>query len=110
MCEIYSGAAPALFELKTRSVRLGGVVTSIRLEAIFWQLLEDIAAEAGLSLGECLSVSTKRPAARKGESAILHPCCGWLAPPISIAVSACPLGEQALPPRMQVFPASEKSS
>ncbi|WP_428847931.1 ribbon-helix-helix domain-containing protein [Shewanella chilikensis] len=35
MCEIYSGADPALFELKTRSVRLGGVVTSIRLEAIF---------------------------------------------------------------------------
>ena len=42
MCEIYSGAEPELFELKTRSVRLDGVVTSIRLEAIFWQLLEEI--------------------------------------------------------------------
>ncbi|QIJ05636.1 ribbon-helix-helix domain-containing protein [Shewanella chilikensis] len=67
MCEIYSGADPALFELKTRSVRLGGVVTSIRLEAIFWQLLEDIATEAGLSLGECLSRIHQEACCKEGR-------------------------------------------
>ncbi|WP_442903788.1 ribbon-helix-helix domain-containing protein, partial [Gilvimarinus sp. 1_MG-2023] len=44
MCEIYSAAEPELFELKTRSIRLDGVVTSIRLEAVFWHLLENIAS------------------------------------------------------------------
>ncbi len=55
MCEIYSGAEAELFELKSRSVRLDGVVTSIRLEAIFWQLLEQIADEANLSLAGFLT-------------------------------------------------------
>ncbi|MGY5452486.1 ribbon-helix-helix domain-containing protein [Agarivorans sp. MS3-6] len=55
MCEIYSGTETALFELKARSVRLDGVVTSIRLEAIFWQLLEQIANEADLSLAAFLT-------------------------------------------------------
>jgi predicted DNA-binding ribbon-helix-helix protein len=55
MCEIYSGTEAELFELKSRSVRLDGVVTSIRLEAIFWQLLEQIAEEANLSLAGFLT-------------------------------------------------------
>ncbi|RKF20107.1 DNA-binding protein [Alginatibacterium sediminis] len=55
MCELYSGTEPELFELKTRSVRLDGAVTSIRLEAIFWHLLEEIAAKDQLSLATFLS-------------------------------------------------------
>ena len=51
MCEIYSGAEEELFELKTRSIRIDGVVTSIRLEAIFWQIIEDIAKKSELSIG-----------------------------------------------------------
>lgn len=55
MCELYSGTEPELFELKTRSIRLDGVVTSIRLEAVFWQILEDIAADAELTLATFLT-------------------------------------------------------
>ncbi|MGL4899038.1 MAG: ribbon-helix-helix domain-containing protein [Shewanella sp.] len=55
MCEIYSGADPELFALKTRSIRIDGVVTSVRLEAIFWQIIEDIADEAELSVAAFLT-------------------------------------------------------
>ncbi|WP_369856089.1 ribbon-helix-helix domain-containing protein [Candidatus Thalassolituus haligoni] len=67
MCEIYSAAEPELFELKTRSIRLDGVVTSIRLEAVFWHLLEDIASDAELSLGTFLSRIHREVIARRGE-------------------------------------------
>jgi len=33
VCEIYSGIEPELFELKTRSIRIDSVVTSVRLVA-----------------------------------------------------------------------------
>ncbi|QQX81115.1 ribbon-helix-helix domain-containing protein [Shewanella sp. KX20019] len=55
MCELYSGAEAELFELKTRSIRIDGVVTSIRLEAIFWQLIEQIAEEDQLTVAVFLT-------------------------------------------------------
>ncbi len=68
MCEIYSGAEPELFELKTRSIRIDGVVTSIRLEAVFWQLLEQIAADAGLTLGTFITRIYREVLERRGET------------------------------------------
>jgi predicted DNA-binding ribbon-helix-helix protein len=55
MCELYSGVDPQMFEHQTRSIRMEGVVTSIRLERIFWQILERIAAEENLRLSTFLS-------------------------------------------------------
>jgi len=46
---------PERYRSETRSVRLGGHATSIRLEAAFWSTLEEIAAVQGLSLGRFLS-------------------------------------------------------
>lgn len=43
MCEIFISASPESYESRTRSVRLHGVVTSIRLENLFWDVLEEIA-------------------------------------------------------------------
>jgi len=43
MCEIFISADPASYESRTRSVRLHGVVTSIRLEQLYWDVLEEIA-------------------------------------------------------------------
>ncbi|GDY24552.1 ribbon-helix-helix domain-containing protein [Agarivorans sp. Toyoura001] len=67
MCEIYSGTEAELFELKSRSVRLDGVVTSVRLEAIFWQLLEQIADEAELSLAGFLTQIYHEVLQREGK-------------------------------------------
>lgn len=69
MCEIYSGAEPELFELKTRSIRIDGVVTSVRLEAIFWQIIEEIAEDAELSVAVFLTRIYREVLARQGEVA-----------------------------------------
>lgn len=50
MCEIFTRADPGLYASRARSVRLHGVATSIRLENIFWQVLEEIGARDGLSV------------------------------------------------------------
>ncbi|MEZ5477717.1 MAG: ribbon-helix-helix domain-containing protein [Thiolinea sp.] len=44
MCNIYVSASRASYESTSRSVRIQGVVTSIRLENKFWQLLDQMAA------------------------------------------------------------------
>ena len=50
MCNLYSSTDPSLYEHQTRSIRLQGAVTSVRLEREFWSILEEIAA------GECYGV------------------------------------------------------
>lgn len=55
MCKMFSGQSPDLYESHTRSIRLGGHATSIRLEAAFWSTLEEIAAEQGVSLPRFLT-------------------------------------------------------
>ena len=42
MCEIFISANPESYASRTRSVRLHGVVTSIRLENLYWEVLEEI--------------------------------------------------------------------
>ena len=50
MCEVFISADPQSYEGRTRSVRLHGVVTSIRLENLFWQVLEEIASRDGMGV------------------------------------------------------------
>lgn len=50
MCEIFISADPHSYDSRTRSVRLHGVVTSIRLENLFWEVLEEIAQRDGLTV------------------------------------------------------------
>ncbi|WP_109107097.1 ribbon-helix-helix domain-containing protein [Azospirillum sp. TSO35-2] len=47
MCQIVVNTDPILYEARSRSVRIHGMVTSIRLENLFWNVLADIAAEQG---------------------------------------------------------------
>jgi predicted DNA-binding ribbon-helix-helix protein len=50
MCEIFISADPASYESRTRSVRLHGVVTSIRLEQLYWEVLEEIARRDAMTV------------------------------------------------------------
>ena len=50
MCEVFVSANPESYESRTRSVRLHGVITSVRLENLHWEVLEDIAARDGMSV------------------------------------------------------------
>ena len=49
MCQIFAGQDPASYESETRSLRLNGQSTSIRLEAGFWEMLDAIAAAEGFT-------------------------------------------------------------
>jgi predicted DNA-binding ribbon-helix-helix protein len=55
MYKIFCDLAPASYRCQTRSVRLGGHVTSIRLEMMFWEALQKIAASEGFTLGRFLT-------------------------------------------------------
>lgn len=50
MCRIFVSADPDSYDSRTRSVRLHGVVTSLRLENLYWQVLEEIARRDGLGV------------------------------------------------------------
>jgi len=49
MCHIYASVPPEAYEPVTRSVRLHGQVTSIRLEARFWEIIDGMAVAQGMS-------------------------------------------------------------
>lgn len=55
MCKIYAGQDPANYEPVTRSVRISGVTTSIRLEAAFWAILDELAESEGTSTGRFMT-------------------------------------------------------
>ncbi|GAA6142443.1 ribbon-helix-helix domain-containing protein [Hydrogenophaga sp. 5NK40-0174] len=50
MCAIFINTDPHLYVSRTRSVRLHGAVTSIRLENLFWEVLTEIATRDKLTL------------------------------------------------------------
>lgn len=66
MCEIYSATPPGRYEAQTRSMRLGGAVTSVRLERAFWDILEEIARSEGVPLSRFLANLHDEALARHG--------------------------------------------
>ena len=55
MCRIFAGQDPANYAYETRSVRLSGHLTSVRLEARFWRIIEEIARRQSMTVGRFLS-------------------------------------------------------
>ncbi|MGJ7581184.1 ribbon-helix-helix domain-containing protein [Variovorax sp. RHLX14] len=49
MCDFFITADPILYESRTRTVRIHGVSTSIRLENFIWDTLAGLAEEEGMS-------------------------------------------------------------
>ena len=45
MCEYFVKADPILYEQRTRTIRIHGVLTSIRLENMVWDILAEMAEE-----------------------------------------------------------------
>ena len=46
---------PSNYAFETRSLRIAGHSTSVRLETLFWTMLEEMAASEGMSLGKFLT-------------------------------------------------------
>lgn len=55
MCRLFVGADPDFYRARTRSLRLHGVATSIRLENFFWKVLAEIGERDGLSLNQLIT-------------------------------------------------------
>ena len=52
MCHLFAHQPQRDYESQTRSLRIGGHCTSIRLEMSFWDTLEEIAAKEEMSLAQ----------------------------------------------------------
>ncbi|MBO3762114.1 ribbon-helix-helix domain-containing protein [Ciceribacter sp. L1K23] len=50
MCKLFIQADPALWDSATRSLRIDGMVTSVRLETFFWTVLEEIGRRDGMTV------------------------------------------------------------
>jgi predicted DNA-binding ribbon-helix-helix protein len=55
MCHLFAHQPQGDYESQTRSLRIGGHCTSIRLEMAFWDTLEEIAAKESTSVGKFLT-------------------------------------------------------
>lgn len=54
MCEIFISASPESYASRTRSVRLHGVVTSLRLENLYWDVLAEIGGRDGMTVTQLI--------------------------------------------------------
>lgn len=68
MCQIFAGQDPSDYEPVTRHLRLNGQSTSIRLERSFWDILDTIAVEEGLSTPAFLSKLHSEVLELRGEA------------------------------------------
>ncbi|MDX1756124.1 MAG: ribbon-helix-helix domain-containing protein [Marinobacter sp.] len=55
MCELYVKADPILYESRSRSLRIRGVVTTLRLENQFWDILQEIAEVDCMTTSQLIS-------------------------------------------------------
>jgi len=55
MCEVFLGGDAAMFEKKSRSIRIEGHVTSVCIEMVFWRILDHIAEEQNTKLSQFVS-------------------------------------------------------
>ena len=80
MCGIYINADPILYESRTRAIRVHGVVTTVRLENLFWDTLQEIASREGLTTSEFVvklydELLTLRGEAPMNFASFLRVCC-----------------------------------
>jgi len=68
MCQIFAGQAPEDYQSQTRSLRLNGQSTSLRLEQKFWRVLDEIAAKEDISTPQFVSQLHREVAAIHGET------------------------------------------
>ncbi|MCC4287664.1 MAG: ribbon-helix-helix domain-containing protein [Pseudomonadota bacterium] len=55
MCKLFIDADPELWRSATHSLRIDGMVTSVRMENYFWQLLEEIAQRDGMNTAQMIT-------------------------------------------------------
>ncbi|MEM9584080.1 MAG: ribbon-helix-helix domain-containing protein [Pseudomonadota bacterium] len=79
MCKVFAGQDPKRYATRTRRMRLNGLSTSIRLENAFWDILDEIAANEGVSTPNFISTLHSEVLEVRGEpvnfTALLRCAC-----------------------------------
>ena len=55
MCQLFISADDSLWSSKTKSLRIQGVVTSIRLEVFFWDILEELSFRDQMTVNQTIT-------------------------------------------------------
>jgi predicted DNA-binding ribbon-helix-helix protein len=80
MCKLFINADPDLWQTRLRSVRMEGFSTSIRLENLYWGVLEELAARDRMTLTQLLVKLHEELIQAHGKvenfSSFLRVCCG----------------------------------
>lgn len=98
MCQMFAGQDPDTYESETRSLRLNGQSTSIRLEVSFWDMLDTIAEAEGFSTPAFISklhaeVLEQHGEARNFTSLLRCACLQYLRREVSV-LRAAPLAAE----------------
>lgn len=79
MCQIFINADPELWASRARSLRLHGVATSVRLEQLYWRVLEEIGTRDGMSVNQLITKLHDELMQTRGEvdnfASFLRVCC-----------------------------------
>ncbi len=67
MCEFFVKADPILYEQRSRTIRMHGALTSIRLENLIWDTLAEIAEEEGCTTNALVAQLHDEIMAHRGE-------------------------------------------
>ena len=67
MCQIFAGQDPERYASQTRSMRLNGQSTSIRLENAFWEIIDEIARRDNVSTPTFISTLHSEVLQLRGE-------------------------------------------
>lgn len=109
MCRIFANQDPKSYAFATRSVRLAGHSTSLRLERQFWDILAEIAARQGMTLPRLLSQLYDEVLEERGEvpnfaSLLRNACVLYLRHGDSLPLSPPPLSPPLAHPATPVVP------
>ena len=67
MCEFFVKADPIQYEQRSRTVRIHGVLTSLRLENMVWDVLAEMAEAEGRTTNALISLFHDEILAHRGE-------------------------------------------
>ena len=79
MCSVYVDADPIQYEARTRSLRINNVLTTIRLENLFWDVLAEMAGREAKSTNQMIGALHQELCARREDNpnftSFLRVCC-----------------------------------
>ena len=79
MCSVYVNADPIQYEARTRSIRINNVLTTVRLENLFWDVLAEIASREAKTTNQMIAALHQELFIRREDNpnftSFLRVCC-----------------------------------